>query len=136
MFNEIGAEGFQRYSLRVLGGDHNRVHADRLVPVIADGDLGLSIGAEVAQRAVLADIGKLLGQPVGQPDGRRHQHRCLVAGIAEHDSLVSGTLRIIRIGAGALTRLQGGEDTGRDLGRLLPDGHRNTAACAVEAVCR
>ena len=53
--------------LGVLGGEHDGVDADRaVVGVVLDGDLGLAVGAEVVERAVLAD----LGQPLRRAAGR------------------------------------------------------------------
>ena len=43
--------------------------------VVLDGDLGLAVGAQVGDRAVLADRGQPLGEPVRQRDRQRHQLR-------------------------------------------------------------
>ena len=42
----------------VLRGDDDGVEADGLVAVVLDGDLGLAVGAQVGDGAVLADLGQ------------------------------------------------------------------------------
>ena len=97
---------------------------DRPVAVVLDGDLGLAVGPQVRDRAVLADLGQPLGQPVRQRDRQRHQLGRVVAGVAEHQALVAGALRVR---AGRPTRrdarLVGAVDALGDVGRLRADRH-------------
>ncbi len=53
-------------ALVVLGGDQELFDGDRAAVGVADGDLGLAVGAEVAERAVLAHR----RQPFGEAGGR------------------------------------------------------------------
>ena len=81
----------------VLAGDDDGVEADRAVAVVLDGDLGLAVRAQVRHRAVLADRGQPLGQPVRERDRQRHQLGGVVAGVAEHQALVAGALAVERV---------------------------------------
>ena len=108
--------------LRVLAGDDDGVDARGLaVLVVLHRHLALAVGAQVGQLAVLADGGELAGELVGQRDGRRHQLRRLVGGVAEHHALVAGAA-----GVNAL----------RNVARLLVDGRDHGAGVGVEAVER
>jgi len=103
----------------VLGGDDDGVDADRLVVgVVLYRDLRLAIGAKVGELSVLANLRELLGQLVGERDGRGHQLGRLVGGVAEHHSLVAGSA---------------GVDTLRDVGRLAVNGGDDGAGVGVEA---
>ena len=75
---------------RVLGGDHHRVHRHGLAVLIHHGHLGLAVGPQPGQGAVLPHLRQLAGQPVAQGDGHGQQLRRLVAGVAEHHALVAG----------------------------------------------
>ena len=119
---------------RVLGGDHHGVEADRLVAVVLDGDLGLAVGAQVGDGAVLADLGQALGEAVRQRDRQRHQLGRLVAGVAEHQALVAGALPVELVDAPPSRGLVGVVDALGDVGRLGADGHRDAAGGAVEAL--
>ena len=74
------------------------------VPVVADGHLGLAVGAQVGHLPGLAHRGELLGQPVRQVDRQRHELGGVGAGEAEHEALVAGALPVQRV-AGALDAL-------------------------------
>jgi hypothetical protein len=57
------------------------------------GDLRLGIRAQpLGELAGLADAGQLAAEAVGEHDRRGHQLRRLIAGVAEHDALVAGSL--------------------------------------------
>ena len=120
--------------LGVLRGEHDGVDADRaVVGVVLDGDLGLAVRAQVGQRAVLADLGELLGEALGHHDRQRHQHVGVVAGVAEHQPLVAGALLVHRVHrAGAA--LVAGVDALGDVAGLAADGDHDAAGGAVEAL--
>ena len=106
----------------VLGGNHDCVHADRLVVlVVFDRDLRFAVGTQIRKASMLADFGEPHGQLVRQRDRRGHQLRVLVAGIAEHHSLVAGAA---------------GVDAHGDVAGLLVDGGDDGAGVGVEAVER
>ena len=119
----------------VLGGEHHRVDADGAVLVVVlDGDLGLAVGAQVVERAVLAYLGEPLGEPVRDGDRQRHQLGGVVGGVAEHQALVAGALLVERVLGGADPRLVAVVDALRDVGGLAADGDLDAAGLAVEAL--
>ncbi len=81
----------------VLAGHDHGVQAHRLVAVVLDRHLGLAVGAQVRDGAVLAHAGEAPGQPVGQHDRQRHELGGVVAGVAEHQALVAGALAVERV---------------------------------------
>ena len=108
--------------LGVLGGDDDRIDADRLVVlVVLHGDLGLAVGPEVGKGATLADFRKALAQLVRQENGSRHVVGIFVAGVAEHHALIAGAAGI---------------DAHGDVARLLVDAGDDRAGVGVKAVER
>ena len=103
----------------VLGGDDHGVHPPGAAVLVFNRDLGLAVRSQELQRAVAAAAGQLLGQPVRQHDGHRHQLRSLIAGQPEHHPLVAGPA---------------GVDAAGDVGRLLLDGNQHRATVGVEPV--
>ena len=101
--------------------------------LVADGDLGLAVGAQVVERAVLAHLGEALGEPVREPDRQRHVLRGLGGGVAEHDALVAGALAVEVVDALLGARLERVVDALGDVGRLRADRDRDAALAAVEA---
>ena len=77
--------------LAMLGGDEDLLDADGPIPLVAHRHLALAVGPEVGQDTVLADLGEAAGQAVGQRYGQRHELRGLLAGVAEHHTLVTGS---------------------------------------------
>ena len=121
--------------LGVLRGEDHGVDADRaVVRVVLDGDLGLAVGAQVGQRAVLADLGELLGEALGHHDRQRHQHVGVVAGVAEHQALVAGALLVHRVRRSPVRRLVAGVDALGDVAGLAADRDHDAAGRAVEAL--
>ena len=117
-------------SLGVLGGEHHGVDADGTVLVVVlDGDLGLAVGTQVGERAVLADLGQPLGEPVRDRDRQRHQLGGVVGGVAEHQALVAGALLVELVLGGADAGLVAVVDTlrrCRRTGRRWRPGRRRT----------
>ncbi len=110
----------------VLGGQHDGVDTHHLAAFVAAGDLGFRIRTQPRQQAVLARLGLALDQAVREADRRGHQHVGLVAGIAEHQTLVTGAL-VFRPGA---------VDALGDVHRLLADDVDDAACGAVETDLR
>src|SRR5690606_438599 len=106
----------------VLGGQHDGVDTHHLAAFVAAGDLGFRIRTQPRQQAVLARLGLALDQALREADRRGHQHIGLVAGIAEHQTLVTGAL-VFRPGA---------VDALGDVHRLLADDVDDAAGGAVE----
>ena len=72
-----------------------------------------------------------------QVDGKRHEGGGVIAGVAEHESLVAGALQVERIDVpGVLAGLKGLVDSGGDVRGLLTDRHRDAAGAGVEADLR
>jgi hypothetical protein len=87
----------------VLGRNHHVDDAGRLVVDVFDRNLRLRIRAQpLGQLASLADAGEFAAETVGEHDGRRHQLRRLVAGVAEHDALIAGSLFLVLLAGRAL----------------------------------
>src|SRR5690606_27929056 len=97
-----------------------------LAAFVAAGDLGFRIRTQPRQQAVLACFGLALDQTVREADRRGHQHVGLVAGIAEHQTLVAGAL-VFRFGA---------VDALGNIYRLLADDVDDAAGGAVETDLR
>ena len=78
----------------VLGREDDGVDALHFAgfAVVNGGNLSFGIGTQPRQASVTAQFALALHQAVAVIDGKRHQHRSFVAGIAEHQSLVAGTL--------------------------------------------
>ncbi len=121
----------------VLGREDDGVDAHgAVVLVVLDRDLGLAVGTQVGERAVLADLGEALREPLGDRDRERHELRGVVAGVAEHQALVAGAALVELVLRGADARLVTGVDTGGDVARLGADGDLDAARGAVEALLR
>jgi len=87
----------------LLGGDIRRVlsryndSVDTLrdngtvVVLVLDGDLGLGVGSEPGERTVAASSGHGSVELMGEEESEGEELRGLVSGIAEHDTLVTGT---------------------------------------------
>ena len=84
----------------MLGGHHYRVNAYRpVVAVILDRELGLGVRPEVWHqvRGLLADFRQNPQGQMREGERKRHVVLCVPAGVAEHHSLVSGSL-LLRVG--------------------------------------
>ncbi len=108
--------------------------SDRLAVLVAHADLRLAVGAQVAERAVLAHRRQALGEPVRERDRQRHQRVGLVGGVAEHHPLVAGAgdvelVVVCCVGAS----LVGLVDALRDVRRLLVDRVEHRAGVRREA---
>ena len=116
----------------MLGGQHHGIHADGLaVLVVLHGDLGLAIGTQIVHQTLLPHVGQTLGHLVGDGDSQRHQLRRLVAGVAEHHTLIAGAVVQLALAGGlgliALIHAQS------DIAGLLIDVGDDGAGVAVKA---
>ncbi|CAI8949995.1 NAD-specific glutamate dehydrogenase [Pseudomonas sp. IT-P12] len=107
----------------VLGRQYNGVDTHHLAAFVTAGHLRLGVRAQPRQQAGFAGFGLPLHKLVREGDRRWHQHVGFVAGVAEHQALVAGTL-IFRLGA---------VDTLVDVRGLLANDVHHTAGRAVEA---
>ena len=121
----------------VLARNNHGVHGDGIVVcVVAEGHLGLAVGAQVGQQAFLTHLGQTLGEAVCQPDRGGHQHVGLVRCVTEHDALVTRTLAVVVVGGDALTNLEGLIHAGVNVRGLLANRDGDTAELAVETAGR
>ena len=118
----------------MLGGDDQVVQAHRALAVVADRHLRLAVGAQARDDALLAHEGQALRQTMRQMNGQRHEGRGVVAGVAEHEPLVSGTLQVEGVDVRVIPAgLKGLVHSGCDVRGLLPDRYRHTTGTGVEA---
>ena len=115
----------------VLGRDQHLLDRDRTAVRVAHRDLGLAVGAQVVERAVLADQGQPLGEPVGDLDRHRHQRLGLRGRVAEHHSLVAGTFAVESVVGVPDPGLDALVDALGDVGRLLVEGDQHGDRVAV-----
>ncbi|MCY1440842.1 hypothetical protein D9M71_571310 [compost metagenome] len=106
----------------VLSRQDDSIDADNLAVFVAAGDLGLGIRTQPRQQAGFTGFGLALYQLMGEGDRGWHQHIGFVAGIAEHQALVAGTL-VFRLGT---------VDTLVDVWGLLADDVHHATGRAVE----
>ena len=108
----------------VLGGNNYGVNRHRLIILVGNGHLGLAIGIQIRQCAVLADLCQPQGQAMAQGDRQGHLLRGFVAGIAEHHPLVAGADVFLVLSAAGLKRVV---DAHGDVRALVMDrGHHST----------
>ena len=120
----LGGDG-----LGVLGGDDDSVDTEgddgTVVVLVLDSDLGLGVGPQPGERAVVA--GGLHGgvELVSQLDGEGKELGSLVGGITEHDTLVTSTelLKSLLV-----------VETLSNVGRLLLNGNQYVARLVVETL--
>ena len=74
----------------VLGRQHHGINAVRLAVDITHGDLAFRVGAQERQATVLAQLRLAFDQAVCVINRRGHQFGRFVAGITEHQALVTG----------------------------------------------
>src|SRR5579875_575010 len=117
----------------VLGGDDDRINAQRAVSLVLDCHLGLAVRAQVFEDALLARLGQATGDAVGHGDWHRHELGRLVAGEAEHHPLVACSYLIDGVAGSLRSLLEGPVHAAGDVGRLLVDGQQDRARVGVKA---
>ena len=117
----------------MLGRQHHGVHPNGLaVLIVLHGDLGLAIGAQIVNQALLAHICQALGHFLRNGDRQGHQLRGLIAGVAEHHTLVAGA--VVQGGIAGALGLQALIHAQSDVAALLVDIGDDGTGVAVEAV--
>ena len=121
--------------LVVLGGYDDRIHADGLFVLIFDGDLCLSVRAQIGQQSRAAHLCEAHGELLGKHGGERHQFGRLRDGVTEHHALIARADLIGNVSArlslhrGIHTKrnvrtlpVDGGDDGERIVRKALPVG--------------
>mmetsp|Transcript_69808 Transcript_69808/g.145924 ORF Transcript_69808/g.145924 Transcript_69808/m.145924 type:complete len:433 (-) Transcript_69808:35-1333(-) len=116
--------------LGMLSGDDDGVDfpgLDRSVGLlhVLDGDLGLTVGPQPPEIAVLADVRQLLAESGGHGVGQGHTILGLVGRVSEHDALIAGT--DVKI-------LLAYVDASGDVRALLVDADENLASLVRETL--
>src|SRR5579871_3389135 len=94
VLHHLPAKLFRGNLRAVLGGDDHCFDALRLAADVFHAHLTLAVGPQEVENALPADLGELPHQFVRHHDGQRHQLRSFVAGVPEHQPLVSSTAGI------------------------------------------
>lgn len=129
LLENLGSEVLGGDVIRVLGGDDDGVNSlgdgGTVVVDVLDSDLGLGVGSEPAERAVSSGSSHGGVELVGEDDGQGQELLSLVGGIAEHDTLVTGTelLKSLLV-----------VETLGDIGGLLLDGDEHVTGLVVETL--
>ena len=111
--------------VRMLSGDDDRIHANRLPIDILNRHLRFPIGSQEVEDLLLSHLGQPPGQPVGKDDGHGHQLRRLVTGITEHQPLIPRPLFMVLSFIHPLLDIGGLFVDGGDHGTGLPiEPHR------------
>merc|ERR1719326_2001466 len=124
----LAAGGLER--LGMLGGDDHGVdllglHGAILLLLVLDGDLGLAIRTQPPQLTALAHVCEGLAKASGHGVGQRHAVLGLIAGIAEHDALITST---------DIHVLLADVHTTCNVRRLLVDAHQDLAGLVAETL--
>ena len=133
MLDEVGLDLAHVLDLGgVLRGDDDGRDLDGLAFLVAHGDLGLAVGTQIGEGAVVTHGGQALGQAARQVVRHGHEGLGFVRGITEHHALVAGADQVNRVGGGAGLGLEGLVNALGDIGRLLVDEAHNAAGVAVK----
>ena len=124
------------YLFAVLCGKHHCIQTAGLsVLVVLYRHLRFSIGTQVGQRAVLADLRELAHQLMCQRNGIGHILRRLIRSITEHHTLVPGSDRLdLVLRHQMLLGLQRFVYAHGNIRRLLVNGRDNRAVICVKAI--
>ena len=122
----------------MLGGHNDRLDTDgRVVLVVSEGHLRLAIRAQTVDGAVVSNLCEAMRQLVCRPDRGRHQIRCLIGCISEHEALVAGALKFARVSCiSPFTCFKRTFHSPGNVRALLADRHGDTARGAVESNSR
>ena len=104
-------------------GNDDSIHADGLFVLVLDGDLRLSVRAQVRQQPRTAHLREAHGKLLRQNGGERHQFGRFRNGIAEHHALVARTDLIGDVSA--RLSLHRGVHAQRDVRTLAVNGGDN-----------
>src|SRR5207237_8772442 len=77
----------------MLSRDDDVCASDRAPVVVNDRDLRFRIRPQPGHLTALANPGQLAAETMGKHDRRRHELGRLIAGVTEHQTLITGTMR-------------------------------------------
>ena len=107
----------------VLRGDDDRVDAHGSFSVVFEGDLALGVGTEPIDGFFESQVGEFTHDAMRERDRKGHELRRLIAGVAEHDSLIPRA-DVFRVG---------GVDSLGDIGALLVERDHDGARGGVNS---
>ena len=119
--------------ITVLRGNNNGINTNRLaVLIIFNGNLSLTVGTQIFECAVFANLGQTKRKLVRQRDRQGHQLGGLVASVTKHQALVArAEVKLVGI---AVFCFKGFVNTHCNIGRLRVQGDDNGTAIAVKTV--
>ena len=137
--NDVFDDGFGDISVRnlggVLGADEHGIDPDGFAVGVLDGHLALAVGAQPGQGAVLAHFRQAAGELVRQVDGHGHESGGLIAGVAEHHTLVTGSDGVeFLFGHLSALGLEGFINAHGNIARLSGNGGKDAAGVTIEAL--
>ena len=116
--------------LGMLGRHDDGINTKRdgstAVVLVLDGNLGLRVRTEPWESTAPSGNSQSLVELVGKDDRERHELLSLIGGIAEHDTLITGTNILKRTVV----------ETLGDIGGLLLNGDKDVAGLVVETLGR
>ena len=131
--DHILPDGFRCSIRSVLSRKDNRIHTDGVMGfVIFNRYLCFAIRPEIVDQPQLSHFGKTLCQLMGKGYRKRHQFRCFTAGVAEHHTLISGS--VLQFGIFTGLAFKGTVNAKGNVRRLFIDIDDNAAGIAVKTV--
>ena len=136
MLDQIFLDLFLGYIRIMLRRDQNGINSLYLMSIIFYSNLGFTIRSQIRQGSVLTNIRQSLSQLMCIGNRSWHQFRSFIAGIAEHQSLVSCTDRIdgCFICQASVLVLQGFINTHCNIAGLFIDCGQDCTGIAVKTI--
>ena len=122
-----------RQRLVVLGGHDDRVDTHRATVLVRESHLGLAVGTQPFNDALLANVSQALREAVCQPNGGGHEVRGVRRSVAEHDALVARAETVARVTALGAAHLKSFINATGNVGALAVERHGHAAGGTVEA---
>ena len=95
----------------MLCRDHDGRDSDRLAVFVFDRHLALAVRPQPIDEILLSAFGQAIDQAVSEGDRHRHKLRSLIAGVAEHQALVAGSVAVHAHGDVTALTVQAQEDS-------------------------
>ena len=115
----------------MLGRDNDRIYSYGLVVVVLYCYLSFSVGSQVGESTVFANLGESFCKLVRKRDRHRHKLGSLVACKSEHHTLVARANFVVFVGF-AIAQLVACIDAHGNIGRLVVYRGKHGASIAVK----